>query len=321
MRAPTVGGMYRKRSEKRGENLELIKFTDEQKSKLLRCFGGSFVEALPSRLEYYAKLWKLSDFSLIEYYSWYCLFICHSKKHGDCVLKVCGGGKDVYINEIRFFAEVKENRRYVKAYEVDEECGALLLQRVIPGTTLKAEPSLDKRISAFIDVWKKAHIVPHNATLFETYLETIQRAAKASWKHGDIPVLRKAAEKMVAVCRELYEKYPERLLLHSDLHGDNLLKNSQEEYIIVDPHGRIGPLVCDLGRYIANEHFDAEKDKRDEVAEYTIEKLSKELNLPQIDVARSFFADITLMACWGAEDGEVNCDNVETYEGLLQEEC
>lgn len=299
--------------------MELIKFTKEQQEKMVKCFGDSFVEALPSRLDYYAKRWQLSDFSLIEYYSWNCLLNCRSEKHGDCVLKIFSGGKDIYINETRVLIETERNRQYVRAYEIDEEQGALLLERVTPGTTLKAEPSLDKRISVFINVWQNAHIVPRDLNLYESYLETTERAAKASWKHGEIPALRQAAHKMVAVCRDLYERYPKRVLLHSDLHGDNLLKNSCGEYTIVDPHGRTGPTICDLGRYIANEYFDANRDTQSETAKYVVKQLSKKLNLPRNDVAQAFFVDITLMTCWGAENGVINCDNVHTHEDILED--
>lgn len=300
--------------------MNLITFTQEQQTKMEKCFGRSFVESLPSRLDYYAKRWRLSDFSLIEYYSWNCLLNCRSENHGDCVLKIFSGGKDIYMNEIRVLLETKGNSRYVQAYEIDEEGGALLLERIKPGTTLKAEPSLNARISAFIDAWANAHIIPREPNLYESYLEAAERAAKASWKHGELPALRKAAEKMVAVCRALYAKYPQRVLLHSDLHGDNLLKNSQDEYIIVDPHGRTGPTICDLGRYIANEYFDADRDSRSEVTEYVVRHLSNNLNLPRFDVARAFFVDITLMTCWGAEDGVINFDNVHTHEDILQED-
>ncbi|MDD2361836.1 MAG: aminoglycoside phosphotransferase family protein [Eubacteriales bacterium] len=300
--------------------MELIKFTQEQQSKMVKCFGSDFVEALPSKLDDYAGRWQLSDLSLIEYYSNNCLLTCRSEVYGDCVLKIFGCGKDIYIHEIRVLKEVNGTHQYVRAYEIDEERGALLLERVIPGETLKTEPSLDRRLSAFIDAWKNAHIVPHEPNLYESYLEVIERAAKASWACGDIPVLKQAAQNMATICRELYNKYSERTLLHSDLHGDNLLKNSRGEYIIVDPHGRTGPPICDLGRYIANEYFDAERDTKSETVKYVMKQLSDKINLPRIDVARAFFVDITLMTCWGAEAGVINCDNVHTHVDLLQED-
>lgn len=299
--------------------MNLILFTQEQYTKMLQCFGNEFVDVLPSKLDFYEKQWQLSDFSLIEYYSWNCLLNCRSEKHGNCVLKIFSGGQDIYMNEVRVLIEVKGTRRYAQVFEIDDEHGALLLERVTPGTTLKKEPSLDKRLSAFVEVWQNAHIVPHDTNLFESYLETTVRAAKASWTVGEIPALRKAAQRMVESCSELFEKYSERMLLHSDLHGDNLLKNAHGSYTIVDPHGRIGPPICDLGRYIANEYFDADKGKETEVARYVIKQLSEKLKLPPIDIAQVFFVDITLMTCWGAESGEINCDNVYTHEDILWE--
>lgn len=300
--------------------MPLIRFTPKQRAKMLRCFGKEFMKALPTKIANYAAQWRLSDFALIEYYSWNCLLSCRSEIHGDCVLKIFSGGSDYYLHEVRTLAEQSENCRYVQVYERDEECGALLLERVCPGTTLKAEPLLEKRLEAFVDVYQNAHITPHEPDAFESYLEAVQRAANSPWASGDIPELRRAGLDAAAVCHDLYDKYPARQLLHTDLHGDNLLMNAHGGYTIVDPHGRIGPPICDLGRYIANEYFDADPNTRADVTSQVIAQLSDALKLPRVDVLRIFFVDITLMSCWGAENGDTSTDGVLFAEGLLRQE-
>jgi streptomycin 6-kinase len=300
--------------------MKLIEFTQEQQKNMARCFGGKFLETLPAQLADYANLWQLSDFSLIEYYSNNCLLTCRSTRCGDCVLKIYGREYEGNVYEARFLAAVKGNGQYVQAYEIDEKGGAVLPERIQPGTTLKAEPSMEIRLSAFATAWQNAHATPPDPDLFESYLDATKRAAKASWAGGEIPELRRAAQNMVSVCRELYDRYPARALLHSDLHGDNLLKNSDGGYTTVDPHGRIGPPICDLGRYIANEYFDADENARNEVTTYVIAQLSERLALPQIDVSRAFFVDITLMSCWGAEYGETSTCGALFAESLLSRE-
>ncbi|WP_037585560.1 aminoglycoside phosphotransferase family protein [Stenoxybacter acetivorans] len=213
-------------------------FTPKQLQDITDNFGQTFADALPVRLHGYAQQWRLSQFIFIEYYSVNCLFICRSELHGNCVLKIFGGEFKWYIGEIRALREFGGNCGYVRAFECDEKNGALLLEQIVPGTVLKAEPP-NIRLSVFADVFKHAHTVPNNAALYLSYLATVRQAAEIQSEDCRFPDLRRVSRRMEEECKYLYDKYSERLLLHGDLHGDNLLKNACGGYVIVDPHARI----------------------------------------------------------------------------------
>jgi len=206
--------------------MPLIRFPQKQRAEMSRRFGEGFVTALPARLAGCARRWQLRGFALIEHYSVNCLLTCRSAMHGDCVLKLFGCGYDGYIHEVRALAEFRGARGYVRAYEADEQGGALLLERVRPGASLKAEPSPGKRLAAFVSAWQGAHKAPRDPSAYKTYLEVTRRAAASPWA-CEIPELRQAAQRAVAVCGALFERYPPRLLLHGDLHYGNLLQNAQ----------------------------------------------------------------------------------------------
>lgn len=296
-----------------------INFTSKQQEDLLQCFGKPFVDALPARLRGYADAWGLTGFSLIEYYSVNCLFFCHSTKYGECVLKIFGCEYEWYIGEIQMLGEVNGEHGYVRAYECDEENGAILLQRIFPGTVLKLEPSLEKRISLFADIWQKSCVQPREPALYKTYLKIAEETAKKLIDRRGDTQLQRLARLMVAECEALYANYPVRALLHADLHGDNLLKGAGGEYIIVDPHAKIGPPICDLGRYIANEYSDAAQENRAAVTGAVISRLAAALRLPEVDVACAFFVDITLMTCWDEEDGPFDISGALFAEAYLKE--
>jgi len=294
-----------------------VTFTPAQQAEMLQCFGKPFMDALPARLADYAKRWGLAKFSFIEYYSVNCLFLCRSEKHGSCVLKIFGCDYAWYIGEFRMLCELNGKCGYVGVYEHDEEGGALLLERIEPGITLKLEPSLERRTAIFADIWQSARIVPRDPSLYKTYLETAEDITKKLTRSDRTPELQRAALRMESICKDLYGQYSERVLLHADLHGDNLLKDAYGGYRIVDPHARIGPPICDLGRYIANEYEDAEHENRAAVTEAVITQLASALHLPQADIARAFFVDITLMTCWSAEHGAVDLGGALYAESLL----
>jgi len=293
-------------------------FTPKQREEMVQCFGASFTDSLHVRLVSYAERWRLTNITLIEYYSVNCLFTCYSEHYGDCVLKIFGADYEWYIGEIRALREFNGQCRYVRAYEYDEELGALLLERIQPGTTLKMEPSIERRMSVFMDIWRNSHLSPHDIILYKSYLQAAEEAAEKTWACGENPELRSAAMLMISVCRNLYDRYSLRLLLHGDLHGDNLLKNAHGDYIIIDPHALIGPPICDLGRYIANEFGDSNKENSASITEFVISRLSYSLKLPRDDIIRIFFVDITLMTCWDAEDGTADLDGIRFAEKLLR---
>lgn len=292
-------------------------FDPKHRDEITKCFGYAFMDALPKSLADYSERWGLSEFRLVEYYSVNCLFYCKSAEHGDCVLKIFGCEYKWFIDEICVIRELDGKYRYVRAYESDEGQGALLLERIKPGTTLKQELSLERRIEIFADIWKQSQIAFNGLSKYKAYLQMTEEAAVKQWENGENQELRKAARLMTSVCGDLYSRYPKRVLLHADLHGDNLLKNENGDYVIVDPHAKVGPPICDLGRFIANEFGDAVKNDRDNVTMRVVSRLSELLKLPYIDITRAFFVDITLMTCWDAENVLPNLDGVRFAEMML----
>ena len=295
----------------------IFTLSNEQTKKINKNFGKDFVQSLPEKLAIYIKKWRLNNFSLIEYYSNNCLLMCESSRYGECVIKIFPSGYEYYINEARSLAEVSGKCGYVKVYEYDEEHSVLLLERISPGTMLKNEKSIDVRISKFVDVWQNAHITPNKPEAFESWLDVVEQTANNVYLKNNNDILKQTAEQMVSVCKELYDLYPEKLLLHSDLHGENLLKNKNGDYTIVDPHGRIGPKVYDLGRFISNEHNNAAKDNRTNLVKHIVSQISMNAEIPYVNVVRAFFADIALLTCWNAEYGSIEMDGVILAESIL----
>ena len=178
-------------------------FTPKQREEMVQCFGELFTDSLRVRLAGYSERWRLTNITLIEYYSVNCLFTCYSEHYGDCVLKIFGAGYEWYIGEIRALREFNGQCRYVRAFEYDEELGALLLERIQPGTTLKMEPSIERRMSIFMDIWRNSHLAPHDITHYKSYLQTAEEAAGKAWALGEDLELRRAAMLMISVCRNI----------------------------------------------------------------------------------------------------------------------
>ena len=123
-------------------------------------------------------------------------------------------------------------------------------------------------------------------------------------------------EKMVKadeICRYLWGKYTDRLLLHGDLHHDNILLG-KGGYYAIDPKGVVGSAVFDIPRFILNE--DA-WDKEDNF-NFIVKTISIKLNIPEKDIRALFYVESCMAHCWGVEDGDLN----EAYmDEILFAEC
>lgn len=198
-----------------------------------------------------------------------------------------------------------------RVYAFNEDKGQLLEERILPGTKLREEKSLEKRLNAFADVFEAIHIeVVEDSEArtgehkllrrcMPTYIDWLEEASEFCenelWKNR--------ASRALAIARELFEKYPDRVLLHGDLHHDNLLLREDGDYVFVDPKGVVGPKIFDLPRFILNELDTRYQESDVEHIEGVITTLCEKLDYPEEDVRTLFYMEAVLANVWFIEDG------------------
>jgi streptomycin 6-kinase len=79
------------------------------------------------------------------------------------------------------------------------------------------------------------------------------------------------------------------VLLHGDLHQENILANG-EDWAVIDPKGVIGAPIHEIWALV-------EDPKNDLVL------LSKTFDLPFDEVVKWYYVRLVLAACWRVEDG------------------
>gem|GEM_PF-235032 len=255
------------------------------------------------QLDYVTPKWRLSDFQKVEYDSINVLFTCLSACHGPSVLKI-GYGVTETEREYSVLKTYQASLFFCKIYEADLKNGVMLLERIVPGTTLREESSLNQRLDVFCQVFEGLHVKPLVGDVYPTYLELVNKAITymKQCENGEelVDYILHAGQ----LCRELSGYYPGEFLLHGDLHHDNILLDSDGTYRIIDPKGVIGDPVFDIGRFIVNEFdqvLDAEFDKKfNEI----IETLSEKLKIPKGDLYQLVYIEICLMQSWYVEDGK-----------------
>ena len=265
---------------------------------IIKHFGVEFYEKVSADIKKYAKLWDLSDFKQIDYYSVNCLFTCVSKNHGACVLKI-GTRLETVKTEYYMLKDFNGNG-LCKVYASDIENGILLIERIIPGTQLRDEPNLNIRLDEFCLLYKKLHKPPIHITKYLTYMDWVSNITAYMKTRSDYIALRKKMIQAEAICRRLWEKYTDRLLLHGDFHHDNILLG-KNGYCAIDPKGVVGDPVFDIPRFILNEDWGNDDDFN-----HSVKTISTNLNISEQDIKALFYVELCMAHCWGVEDGDLN---------------
>ena len=166
---------------------------------------------------------------------------------------------------------------------LDQTEGALLLERAIPGHSLKSHLSNDKSIQIMCDVMRTLHQAPLPKNEIFPHIHDWLMTIDKNW---DIP------EKYLRKARELKNKLLETdgnpVLLHGDLHHDNVLANGND-WVVIDPKGVIGDPIHEVWTFI----MDLEKD-----TQYVADFFDFNVTV----VRQWYFVRVILAACWSLED-------------------
>lgn len=122
------------------------------------------------------------------------------------------------------------------------------------------------------------------------------------------------------ISHSLCETYPGELLLHGDLHHDNILLDQNNCYRIIDPKGIIGDVVFDIPRFILNEFDDTIDDSFMSTYAYITQVLSKKLHIPEYDIRRLTYVEMCMANSWTVESNEApNMEEVLFTEKMMNE--
>ena len=258
--------------------------------------------------------WELSNLKCINCSESKLVYSVYSNIYGNCILKI-----DLNNNlETEFsYLNCFKDTCVCKVYGYDKEINALLLEKIIPGATLRSEMSLEKRLNVYY------HLLCylHKSTDTQFDCPTYQDWFKAVLKN--ITEINKEFElKLIeanSICNMMFEKYKNHMVLHGDLHHDNILLNDKGNYVIIDPKGVIGPPILELGRFILNELDLGNNVKSIEHVKEVVIEISKLFNYEFKDVVKVFYIETVLANAWNIEDGlSVNYLQLQVVDELLE---
>jgi streptomycin 6-kinase len=191
----------------------------------------------------------------------------------------------------------------------DEERHALLLERCVPGTHLRevgADAALDVAVSLLPRLWKPA------GAPFRPLAEEASGWAErmpATWEAAGRPFERRLLEAALEALRELPSTQGEQVLLHQDLHADNILAAHREPWLAIDPKPLTGEREFGVAALV--RAFELGATRRDLL--HRLDRLTSELGLDRDRAARWTLAQTV---AWSFGSGYF-AEHIQTARRLL----
>ncbi|HEX6185868.1 MAG TPA: aminoglycoside phosphotransferase family protein [Pyrinomonadaceae bacterium] len=198
-------------------------------------------------------------------------------------------------------------RGAARLFESDAARGALLLERLEPGTQLVPlrEEDDEAATSVAASVMRKLRRAAPDAHDFPTAADWGRGFARcrAHFGGGTGPFPRRLFDESESLYAELLASSAAPVLLHGDLHHGNILAAEREPWLAIDPKGLVGEPAYEVGALLRNPLPQLLRwPNPARVTERRIAQLSEELGLERARVRGWGLAQAALSAWWSIED-------------------
>jgi streptomycin 6-kinase len=197
-------------------------------------------------------------------------------------------------------------RGAVKLLDVNAELGALLLERLRPGTLLVTLRDDDQCTAAAAQVMKALWRPVPDTHPFPTVFDWARAFSRLRERYsgGTGPIEAAWVEQAEAVFAE-FEQTPSGMpvLLHGDLHHMNILSAQRSPWLAVDPKGVVGEPAYEPGALLRNPvpAIFARSDLPRLTAR-RIDQLAEHLEIDRRRIASWGMAQAVLSAVWNVEE-------------------
>jgi len=203
---------------------------------------------------------------------------------------------------------VYDGRYSVRLLEADPEQGCLLLERIRPGVVLttladEANDAQATSITAAVmqGLWRPAP-PEHNFPHVRDWAEGMPRL-RVHFGGGVGPFPQRLVEEAETLFAELLASSAEPVVLHGDLHHDNILAAQRVPWLAIDPKGIVGEPAYEVGAMLRNlwpdRHTILDPGR---LLERRAHQLAEELNIERARIRGWAVAQAVLSAWWGIED-------------------
>lgn len=263
--------------------------------------GAEWVRQLPALLDGCARRWSLTieaPFPLSYNY-----VAPAARANGEpVVLKVCFPARE-------FNSEASALTSYAghgmaRLLDAELSQGLLLLERLLPGTRLRTLPGDEATVIA-IDIMRQLWRPPpagHALIPLDSWVAGIGRL-RAHFGGTTGPLPERAVDRAERLMADLLASPGEAVVLHGDLHHDNILAAQRQPWLAIDPKGLLGDAAFDTCAWIHNAiPEDAAPAESRRIAERCIALLADGLGIDRERIRAWAEAQAVLSGFWMVED-------------------
>ena len=256
--------------------------------------GQQWLDELPSIIAKVAKEYHLTDLAPVSNMSFN--YVASGYQDSRPIILKLGLNSKALVKEthcLRAFAN------HATAEVLANDNNMIIMERAVPGTTLKEYfPAKDiEATTVFCSVLNELHSanIPdkHDFYHVKDLLKTLDNKL-------DIPdsILSKSRR----LRDNLLSSTDKKVLLHGDLHHDNILKNG-DGWLAIDPKGFIGDPAFEPATYLCNPIPELlQEDNPSEIIASRIKLCSKELGISKQRITDWLYAKSVLCWAWSLDD-------------------
>jgi streptomycin 6-kinase len=198
----------------------------------------------------------------------------------------------------------------IRLLAYDEKRWAMLMERCEPGTLLAkidVDAALDVLTGLLPRLWKRAgepfRPLADEAAWWIDYLPD-------EWGRAGQPFERRLLDEAIDVLQGLAGSQGEQVLLHQDLHGDNVLAAQREPWLVIDPKPLVGEREFSVAPIVRDSEFG--HSRRDVL--HRFDRLTSELGLDR-ERARGWTIGQTVAWAFDSTYIRTHIDNVRWLLG------
>jgi streptomycin 6-kinase len=209
----------------------------------------------------------------------------------------------------------------VRLLDHDAPRGALLLERLLPGTPLHSlqgnAEATHTAATLMQRLWREppaGHPFPSLAVWFQAFALLRSRF---NGETGPFPpeLIARAEHTFL----ELDRSAERAVLLHGDLHHDNILASTRDGWLAIDPKGIVGDPGYEVGTFMLNQlPIGVADEVVRELLKQRLSIFSAELRISRTRLARWAFCHAVLSALWSFEESAEWCGTMRLAKLLEQ---
>lgn len=260
--------------------------------------GTTWIDTLPTVVKALSDQWELKNITPVENMSYN--YVAKAIRYGQPVVFKIGFYKKAILDERQALFYFNGNAA-IRLLDYDEQYNALLLEQAISGITLKSLYPMQEEfvIDGYADTVKRLLAKQTENTYPFRHIKDWLKALD-EFKSNRIP--NNLLKRSIVLKNSLLSTMTREVVLHGDLHHDNILKN-KDTWIVIDPKGIVGEAEFEVAAF---DFISADEIKNyNEVKKLFHRRLNliaEKLKLSAERIKDWVFVRLMLSAVWFVED-------------------